>query len=90
MKHLRYRLADANLDYNEKRDALEVMGELGITYQHRTAHTGADIIIFWNSEHLPKELPPYLEILDSDPMDSIGYGLSKEKAEEIRDYNPNN
>ena len=64
----------------------DAMKELGITWQHATPQSLGDQWWFWNCENVPEELPSYLEILDIDPMDVIGFGLMKETAENIRDY----
>ena len=63
-----------------------VMQELGITYQHATPQSVGDQWWFWNCENVPDKLPEYLTVLDLDPMECIGFGLSKEDAEKIRDY----
>jgi len=85
-KHLIYDLMEACSGVNELRHAIVVMKELGITYQHRTPQTMGECWWFWNCENLPEKLPSYLTPLDLDPMECIGYGLSQEDAEKIRDY----
>ena len=40
----------------------------------------------WNCENVPIELPPYIEVMNYNPIECIGYGLDKKTAEEIRDY----
>ena len=91
--HLRFCMMEAGLGCNENRHPLLVMKELGIKYQHATPQSMGDQWWFWNCENLPKKMPSYLTPLNSykdnkplDPMDCIGYGLSKEDAESIRDY----
>lgn len=84
--HLRYDLMWASFHCNENRHPQEVMKELGIIYQHSTPQSMVDQWWFWNCENTPEILPSYLTPLDLDPMECIGYGLSKEKAESIRDY----
>jgi len=64
----------------------KVMKELGITYQHAVPQSISDTWEFWNCENVPDDLPAFLEVKDWNPMDRIGWGLSQEKAEEIRDY----
>lgn len=88
-KHLRYDLTEAFMGCNESRHAQVVMKELGITYSHSTPQSISDQWWFWNCENIPTELPSYLTQLNLDPMDCIGYGLSKEQAEKIRDLNYN-
>jgi len=86
MTHLKYCLLTAGFNCNENRHAIDVMKELGITYQHRTPQSMGDCWWFWNCENLPNNLPKYLTPIDLNPMECIGYGLSKEDAERIRDY----
>lgn len=63
---------------------LKQMKELGIIYQHATPQSICDQWWFWNCENIPDELPEYLSELDTDPINMIGYGLSEEKAIEIK------
>lgn len=86
--HLRYDLMTANLDCAENRHALVVMKELGITYQHATPQSMGDQWWFWNCEGVSAKLPVYLSELDVDPMECIGWGLSRQNAEFIRDWRP--
>lgn len=62
------------------------MKRLGITYQHATPQSMGDQWWFWNCDNIPEEIPDHIEELNLDPMDCIGFGLSKEEAEKIRDY----
>jgi len=64
----------------------KVVKELGITYQHSTPQSMGDCWWFWNCEVTPEPLPPYLSEIKLDPMECIGYGLSQEDAEKIRDF----
>jgi len=84
-KHLVYDLYGAHLDSNEIRHAQIVVKELGITYQHSTPQSMNDTWMFWNCENVPEQLPPYLKVKDLDPMEWIGYGLSKENAIAIQE-----
>jgi len=85
---------DAGLGHKENRHPQIVMASLGITYQHATPQSIGDQWWFWNCENLPDKLPGYLGELRQftgdkkmiDPMECIGFGLSKEVAEQIRDY----
>ena len=63
-----------------------VMRNLGITYQDATPQSIADQWWFWNCENVPVPLPRYLTILGLDPMQQIGWGLSKAQAESICAY----
>lgn len=88
MKHLRF-----DCMYGMLKDQItpeghpqEIMEKLNITYQHSTPQSIADQWWFWNCKNIPDPLPPYLDVLTADPMEMIGWGLSKEMAEEIRDY----
>jgi len=80
-RHLRYSMYGSPDEH-----PVFVMKRLGITYQHATPQSIADQWWFWNCENIPDPLPPYLEVADWNPMECIGYGLSKEDAETIRDY----
>lgn len=85
-KILRYSLETADRTYNIKEHPVTVVENLGITYQHRTPQSMSSEWWFWNCENIPVKLPDYLREDDLDPMECIGYGLSKEDAEKIRDY----
>ena len=66
---------------------LQSMERLRITYQHATPQSMLDEWWFWNCENLPDQLPKYFSILEcKDPLEMVGFGLSKENAEKIRDY----
>lgn len=75
--------------YGEPKHAQERMAEFGITYQHATPQPIGDQWWFWNCRDVPDTLPEGLTVLKANPMDCIGYGLSKEIAEKIRDWVPN-
>ncbi len=84
--HLRFDCMYGMLDGEEAPQGhpQEIMKRLGITYQHATPQSLGDQWWFWNCENIPEELPPYLEVADWNPMEMIGWGLSKENAEAIR------
>lgn len=84
MKHLTYHMLGAYLDCKEERHPQLVMKELGITYQHATPQSIADLWQFWNCENVPEKLPSFIEELDADPKEWIGFGLSKEDVEQIK------
>jgi hypothetical protein len=96
MKNLRFCLLYAA--YNQGKEGEEevnrlgsmhpqrAMAEMGITYQHSTPQSMGDQWWFWNCEGVPAQLPPFLEVMENDPMDCVGHGLSQEDAEAIRDY----
>lgn len=86
MKHLRFDCLWAPYNNVKQDHPQKVMQELGITYQHSTPQSIADQWWFWNCENLPNELPPFLEVMDIDPMKQIGNGLSVEEAKRIRDF----
>jgi len=75
--------------YFATKRAEERMRELGITYQHATPQTSGDQWWFWNCKNVPDSLPADLTPLGLSPMQCIGRGLSREMAEEIRDYGSN-
>ena len=84
-KHLRFDMRDA-YESGATKHPQKVIKELGITYQHATPIMIADQWWFWNCENIPNPLPPYLEVADWNPMHWIGWPLSREDAEKIRDY----
>lgn len=86
MQHLIYDILDASYNYNENRHAAYVMKKLGITYQVGTPQSMMDCWWFWNCENVPENPPSFIKPLTRDPMDCIGYGLSKETAEKIKNY----
>lgn len=67
----------------ESRHAQVVMEELGITYQRATPKSIGDQWWFWNCSNVPDTLPRYLTPLGLSPHDAVGYGLSREMADEI-------
>ena len=80
--HLKFDYIDA-YHCNEKRHAIEVLNELGITYQHSTPQTICDQFWFWNCENIPVKLPNYITILNCNPFEMIGFGLSEQQAQKI-------
>jgi hypothetical protein len=82
MKHIHFSMPMVRLSGHPQK----IMEELGITYQRAVPQTIGDSWEFWCCENVPDELPEGLTIKDWNPMDRIGWGLSKEDAEEIRDY----
>jgi hypothetical protein len=81
MMHLRFKL----YDYSGPHPQIQ-MKELGITYQISTPQSMGDQWWFWCCENVPDKLPSYLEVMNLNPMEQIGFGLSKQEAEHIRDY----
>jgi len=86
MKHLRYDILWWAYNSQDMPHPVEQMKILGITYQHRTPQSMGEQWWFWNCENIPDPLPPYLNVVNLDPMECIGYGLSEEDAISIRDY----
>lgn len=84
--HLRFDCLWAPYNDVKQGHPQQVMMDMGITYQYATPQSIADQWWFWNCENVPNDLPPFLEKMDNDPMECIGYGLSCEDAEKIRDY----
>lgn len=81
--HLRYDMTTASIDCREDRHPQLVMRELGITYQRSTPQSMAEQIWFWNCKNVPTGLPKYLTVLNLDPHECIGFGLTKEDADKI-------
>tara|TARA_B100001057_G_scaffold71365_2_gene65569 strand:+ start:3598 stop:3849 length:252 start_codon:yes stop_codon:yes gene_type:complete len=73
----------AGIELNDNRNACEVVRELGITYKHSVPQSISDSFEFWGCENVPENLPESIKVVDWDPMDRVGNGLSKEKAEEL-------
>lgn len=84
--NVRYCLMEVSINHEDRNPQI-VMKDLGITYQCSTPQSMGDQWWFWNCSNLPEKLPSYLTLLDINPMECIGYGLSKEEAESIRDWN---
>ncbi len=80
--HLRFEMIRADT-HREHRHPQVVMRELGITYTHSTPQTLGEQWWFWNCDHIPAELPPYLSVLRVSWRDAIGYGLTPKEAAEI-------
>ncbi len=70
-----------------KMHAQKAMKELGIDYSHSTPQSIGYQWFFWNCSNIPDILPGFLSVLNLDPMEQIGWGLSKKEAEAIRDFN---
>ncbi len=84
--HLRYSI-NWGLHNNIKQEHPQLeMKKLGIIYQYVTPQSILDEWWFWNCENVPNPLPEYLEVLNINPFDAIGYGLSKEDAKHIFNY----
>lgn len=60
-----------------------VMKKLGIKYTHAVPQSMGDQWWFFNCVNIPNPLPPYLEEAHWVPHECIGYGLSKQMADEI-------
>jgi hypothetical protein len=85
-KHLRFDSEWAGYKNIKQDHPQKVMKQLGITYQHETPQSMGGQWWFWNCENTPDKLPEFITVADWNPMKMIGWGLNKEKAEEIRDY----
>ena len=87
--HLRYDMIGAH-HVGVSSHPQKVMGALGIKYQHATPQTLGDQWWFWNCEFPPEfTLPKYLAVLNVDPLDCVGWGLSAEKAQAIKAFETN-
>ena len=85
MTHLIFLMQNAH-ESGLKGHPQKVMKDLGITYQYSVPQSLNDTWEFWNCENIPDDLPSALKKKDWNPMDRIGWGLSQETAEKIRDY----
>lgn len=72
-----------SLHHNGSGHPTEAMKDLGITYQFGTPQSMMDSWWFWNCENVPDPLPDYLHTLKRTPDQAVGWGLSKEQAEQI-------
>ena len=69
----------------------KVMLQIGVDYTHSTPQTIYDKWIFWNCRALPRippgPLPEFLTPLgNQDPFYWVGFGVSRENAEDISRY----
>lgn len=89
MTHLKY---DYHAAYEVCKNghAQEVMRKLMIAYQHSTPQSIGDQYWFWNCKNVPVELPTYITVLKVDPMDCVGFGLTKCQALDIIKEGKNN
>lgn len=83
MKHLSYSLKSSPAN----RRAFDVMKDLGITYQIAVPQTLYSCWHFWNCENVPDSLPRFLKVMDVQPEDAVGYGLSKADCAAIQSRN---
>lgn len=82
-RNLKFSYETASVDFCENRHAQTVMKELGITYSHATPQSLGDQFWFWNCKSVPDDLPGYITDLNINPMDAIGFGLSRDTAEAL-------
>ncbi len=82
LMHIRYDYLTAH-DCGVKEHAQACMKKLGIAYTHSTPQSLGDQFWFWNCKNVHEPLPKYLTELKADPMECIGFGLSREEAIEI-------
>ena len=80
--HLRFDVYGQSIA-GDDRYAQTVMRDLGIIYSHATPQSMGDQWWFWNCNNVPSPLPPHFSVLEINPHECIGYGLSKEEADEI-------
>lgn len=86
MLHLRFCMQGAYYA-GETKHPKKVMEVLGIKYSHSTPQSMKDCWWFWNCDIDSLErLPEYLSLLEVDPMECVGFGLSQSGAEAIRDF----
>lgn len=63
--------------------AQKQLKELGISYKLAVPQSIADMWQFWLPEGDLDNLPDYIQVSESNPMDHIGYGLSHLQAESL-------
>lgn len=71
------------VDCYEGPHPVDLMRSLGITYQHSTPQSMGDQWWFWNCKNVPSHLPDRFSVLDLDPQEAVGFGLSQEIADKI-------
>lgn len=86
MTHLCFDYFTARMGCGEGRPAPKYMQDVGITYQYSTPQSMGECFWFWNCENIPAVLPEFITELKLDPLKAVGHGLTKEEAENIRDY----
>ena len=86
--HLCYNVYVASYE-STKGSIVDQIQSLGISYQHITPQTMGDCVWFWNCTSVPNTLPKYISELKLDPMSCIGWGLSEEDANKIKNYEKN-
>lgn len=84
-KHLKYDIWGAYSSGVRTHPEDEVK-RLGITYQLATPQTIGDQWWFWNCDNVPDIMPFYVMELDVNPKNMVGFGLGKDEAEEIMNY----
>lgn len=57
-----------------------VLRSLGVTYKHAVPQSIADAWQFFCCENVPATLPSYIRVMNVEPLDLIGCGLSEEIA----------
>ena len=86
-EHLSYDMIGAHLA-GVKDHPQKVMKDLGIGYEKSVPQSIADSWQFFNVTNLPENLPSYLEAVDYEPLDYIGFGLSEDDARKLSKLNP--
>lgn len=83
MQTLQYDCMTAGFKFRVNKNARQVIEDLGITYKHCIPQSIVDSFEFWGCENVPNNLPRYIKVVHWNPIERIGNGLSKEKAEEL-------
>lgn len=82
MTNLRFTALGAALSFNERRTLDEIMKDLGVTYT-KSMSVGSQTWL-WGCNGVPDNLPGYMALLDVDPMNCIGVGLTEDEAKSIK------
>lgn len=73
-----------SFDAGDKRHAQEIMIDLGINYVYAIPQSIADCWWFLGCRDVPEDLPSFItDMRDFDPHKAIGWGLSKEMADNL-------
>ncbi|MNQ90151.1 hypothetical protein D3C85_1054810 [compost metagenome] len=65
----------------DTRHAQQVMREMGINYKKAVSQSINDSWHFWGVENVPEELPKWMQLVEWDPQEFVGWGLSQEGAD---------
>lgn len=83
VKVLIYCMIEAYEDVNFREHPQDVMKKLGIKYYHAVPQSLNDSWEFWLPKNIPDSLPSFLNIVELNPFDRVGWGLDEKLAKLI-------